>query len=58
MLRVYFHDAPYIGPLVRNALDADKDPVVLVKTGPGVEIEHQGRKYFVPWSNVKCMELA
>ena len=25
VLRVYFHDAPYIGPMVRNALDAEKD---------------------------------
>lgn len=55
---MFFTNAPYIGALVRNALDAEKDKVELVKTGPGVEVFHQGRRYFVPWSNVKCVEFA
>ena len=58
MLRVFFHDAPYIGALVRNALDTDKDRCVLSKTPAGVEILHGERRYLVPWSNVKSVELA
>lgn len=56
--RVFFTNAPYIGALVRNALDAEKDGVELSKTGPGVEVVYAGRRYFVPWANVKCVEYA
>lgn len=55
---MYFHSAPYIGALVRNALDADKDRCLLARTPAGVEILLDGRRHLVPWSNVKSVELA
>ena len=55
---MYFVNAPYIGPIVRNALNADKDHVGITKTGPGIEVEHDGVRYFVPWANIKNIRYA
>jgi hypothetical protein len=56
--QVFFRDAPYIGPLVRNALEASKDRVVMEATPQGIRILHGEKFYVVPYSNVKNYVLA
>ena len=58
MLRASFRDAPYIGSLVRNQIDAEKDRVVMFATPAGVEIQTGGSRYVVPYANVKSYQLA
>ena len=58
MIRIFFRDAPYIGPRVANALDAAKDKVSMALRPEGVEIIAGDRWYIVPWSNLKSVELA
>ena len=56
--QVFFVLAPYIGPLVRNALDATVDKVEMLSTPAGIEILFGGQWHVVPFSNVKCYRLA